>query len=819
MNLFELFVKVGVDDQASGKLRTITTKLGNGLKTAAKIGTAAVAAAATGIVTLTKKSVESYAQYEQLVGGVDTLFKKSSKKVQKYAENAYKTAGLSANEYMETVTSFSASLLQSLEQDTEKAAEYADMAITDMSDNANKMGTSMEMIQNAYQGFAKQNYTMLDNLKLGYGGTKTEMERLVKDAEKLKKSFKATRDENGELVLSFSDIVDAIHIVQDEMGITGTTAEEAAETISGSITTMKKAWGNLVTALGDENANIEDLMDKLVDTLVGEDGRGGVVGNLLPRIEKVIEGIGKLVDRMVPAIIESIPGLIERFLPMLTESAMHLVETIIETIGNNSESLSKSLVSSLSQIVSHAAKNTPALIGSVLDLIISLISEIGNNLGTIIPELINSITKVFTEIANRASAFTGAVFSIINGIVDALTSPEGLAEMTVVGFELLIAILEGMILAAPSLILNIGKVITTIIDNFKNAGWKEIGNNMFSDIGGSFKESWGRIKSSFSDFGKMFSAGLNTVGDFFSDVWDSVTGFFSNIWDHITGFFSNIWGHITSFFSNIWANIQEFLSKPGYYIGYALGSIVAKLKEFFTVTIPNVWNNFTTWISDSFNKLINSVKTFFTETIPNFFTGLLEKVKEFFRNAATTVKEFFTVTIPEKWNNFKKKATEKINGIADWFKSLPGKLKEVGSNIVNGLWNGIKSAWSWLKENVSNLINNLVQGVKDGLGIKSPSRVFAGIGENMALGLAKGWDDEFSDISKDITDSMAFDDFDLGVAHHSDGILSSKSAFGNNYLDVSINIDGAKYTDEQSLASAIALEIQNMTDRRAAVYA
>lgn len=164
MNLFELFVKVGVDDQASGKLRTITTKLGNGLKTAAKIGTAAVAAAATGIVTLTKKSVESYAQYEQLVGGVDTLFKKSSKKVQKYAENAYKTAGLSANEYMETVTSFSASLLQSLEQDTEKAAEYADMAITDMSDNANKMGTSMEMIQNAYQGFAKQNYTMLDNL-------------------------------------------------------------------------------------------------------------------------------------------------------------------------------------------------------------------------------------------------------------------------------------------------------------------------------------------------------------------------------------------------------------------------------------------------------------------------------------------------------------------------------------------------------------------------------------------------------------------------------------------------------------------------------
>ena len=167
MNLFELFFKVDVDDQASDKISGLSSKLGNGLKTAAKIGTAAVAAAGTAIVAIGKQAIEQYADYEQLVGGVETLFKQSSDTVMSYAENAYKTAGLSANEYMETVTSFSASLLQSLGGDTEAAAEYANMAVTDMSDNANKMGTDMEMIQNAYQGFAKQNYTMLDNLKLG----------------------------------------------------------------------------------------------------------------------------------------------------------------------------------------------------------------------------------------------------------------------------------------------------------------------------------------------------------------------------------------------------------------------------------------------------------------------------------------------------------------------------------------------------------------------------------------------------------------------------------------------------------------------------
>ena len=292
MNLLDLFVKIGVDNsdvdkgfsETSSKAESLAGKLKGGLATAAKVGAAALAAAATGVAALTKASIDQYAEYEQLVGGVDTLFKTASDKVQEYAANAYKTAGMSANEYMDTVTSFSASLLQSLGGDTDKAAQKADQAITDMADNANKMGTGMEMIQNAYQGFAKQNYTMLDNLKLGYGGTKEEMERLLADAEKL----------SGQKfdISSYSDIVDAIHVVQTEMGITGTTAAEAASTIEGSGGSAKAAWANLITGIADDNADLDTLIGNFVSSVET------AAGNIIPRVSAILGGISQLVNQM-----------------------------------------------------------------------------------------------------------------------------------------------------------------------------------------------------------------------------------------------------------------------------------------------------------------------------------------------------------------------------------------------------------------------------------------------------------------------------------------------------------------------------------------
>ena len=304
MNLFELFVKIGVDDQASDKISDLSSKLSNGLKTAAKIGAAAVGVAATGIAALTKSAVENYAEYEQLVGGVETLFKDSAGVVQEYAANAYKTAGLSANEYMETVTSFSASLLQSLGEDTELTAEYADRAVTDMSDNANKMGTSMEMIQNAYQGFAKQNYTMLDNLKLGYGGTKTEMERLISDASQMTDIQNKLNVSVNEGDLSFSNIVNAISVMQDSLGIAGTTATEASTTIEGSANAMKASWQNLVTGMGSDNANLDELITQFVNSATT------FASNLTPVIEQSLLGVSQLIEGLLPVIQEMIPSFI-----------------------------------------------------------------------------------------------------------------------------------------------------------------------------------------------------------------------------------------------------------------------------------------------------------------------------------------------------------------------------------------------------------------------------------------------------------------------------------------------------------------------------
>lgn len=435
MNLFELFVKIGVDDQASSNISKITQGLGNGLKTAAKIGTAAVGAAATGIVALTKSAVENYAEYEQLVGGVETLFGTSADKVQEYASNAYKTAGLSANEYMETVTSFSASLLQSLGGDTEAAAEYADRAVTDMSDNANKMGTSMEMIQNAYQGFAKQNYTMLDNLKLGYGGTKTEMERLIKDAASLKDvqaELGVTVDANS---LSFGNIVNAISVMQSKMGIAGTTTEEASGTISGSINAMKGAWSNLITGIADENANFDELVNNFVETLVGdENGEGGVVNNILPRVEVAMEGAGKLVEALIPVIIDKVPTIINEWLPKILNSGISIIKSILDGMVQNQGDIVSGVVTTVNTLVNGVADNLP----EILVTGVMLIGQIAAGLIQGLPDLIYKIPEIITDIVN-AFAENGDVFleigkSIVSGIWNGIvalwnTLVDGLSDL------------------------------------------------------------------------------------------------------------------------------------------------------------------------------------------------------------------------------------------------------------------------------------------------------------------------------------------------------------------------------------------------------
>jgi phage-related protein len=301
-------------------------KIGSAISTGCKVAAGAIASVSAGIAAMTKSAIGNFAEYEQLVGGVDTLFKESSGKVQQYAANAFKTAGMSANEYMSTVTGFSASLLQSLGGDTAKAAEVAHMALTDMSDNANKMGSSMESIQNAYGGFAKQNYTMLDNLKLGYGGTQEEMERLLKDAQK----FSGVKYN----IKNLNDVYKAIHVIQNEMGITGTTAKEASETISGSWASTQAAWTNLMTGLANGNANIPQLVADVVASA------GDVLKNVIPAIKEIIKNIPVAISEISPeagAAFQVVSDAIMEVLPVIKEALQTTFDLIVDAINFVSE--------------------------------------------------------------------------------------------------------------------------------------------------------------------------------------------------------------------------------------------------------------------------------------------------------------------------------------------------------------------------------------------------------------------------------------------------------------------------------------------------
>ena len=409
-----------------------STKIINGFKAIGKVSVAAFSAAASAAATFAikagKAAVQGFAEYEQLVGGVDTLFKGASEQVQKYADIAYKTAQISANEYMSTVTSFSASLIQSLGGDTQKAAEYANSAIIDMADNANKMGTSMESIQNAYQGFAKQNYMMLDNLKLGYGGTRGEMQRLLEDAEKIS-GIHYNMD-------NFADMTAAIHVIQTELGITGTSAEEASKTIQGSLNSMKAAWQNLIVGVANNQSDFSSLMDEFINSAET------LLSNVMPVIEAALPKIGELVDKLAPIIIEKLPTLIQTLLPsfinVVTQIAMVLIQqapSILTMILNGFISslpiIIQGIVDALPQVIQAIIDflTNPETIATLLDAAVQLffalvlaVPQILGGLigafGTLVGNLWNGITSMFSQFAANFGNFIGNIFKgAINGVL------------------------------------------------------------------------------------------------------------------------------------------------------------------------------------------------------------------------------------------------------------------------------------------------------------------------------------------------------------------------------------------------------------------
>lgn len=394
-------------------------------------------------------SVQSFAEYEQLIGGVETLFKESEDTVSGYADNAYKTAGLSANAYMETVTSFAASLLQSLEGDTEEAANAANQAVVDMSDNANKMGSTMESIQNAYQGFAKQNYTMLDNLKLGYGGTKEEMQRLLEDATALSG---VEYD-----IANLNDVYSAIHVIQTELGITGTTAKEASSTISGSLSAMKASWTNLLSGLADENADLDALIDNFVDSVV-------TVGeNITPRVEAVIEGIGELIEKMLPIIADKIPSIINNILPDLMQSGVDMVISLIEGIQESFPEIMSAGGEILTTLVSGIVEILPTLGLVAYDIIAGLLTGITQKSGEVLNSGSETLLEFINGIADKVPELLQMIVDTVIELAMAITEPDTLSNIIDAGIELIRALIVGLIDALPELIDAVPEIVANIV--------------------------------------------------------------------------------------------------------------------------------------------------------------------------------------------------------------------------------------------------------------------------------------------------------------------------------------------------------------------
>lgn len=391
----------------------------------------AIKEAGAALIDLGKQSIQGFAEQEQLVGGVDTLFKESSKQVQQYANEAYKTAGLSANEYMELVTSFSASLLQSMGGDTQAAAEKANRAITDMSDNANKMGTDMQSIQNAYQGFAKANYTMLDNLKLGYGGTKEEMQRLLTDAEKLS-GVKYD-------LSSYADIVDAIHVVQTEMGITGTTAAEAATTIEGSANTMKSAWSNLITGMSNENLDLGKLVQNVIDSVKS------FADNLIPRLQimlpRFVQGLTQLISSMIPYVAPAL----ELLLPPLVEGLGGMVSGIVQALPAAVEAIS----AVIPMLVQQLTMLLPQIVSAGVSIIASLAEGIGDNLPALIPAAVDAVIEVASGLVANVDKIIIAAGQLIGGLTQGLI--EAIPHLVYRLPEIILAITSGLLKGMASI--------------------------------------------------------------------------------------------------------------------------------------------------------------------------------------------------------------------------------------------------------------------------------------------------------------------------------------------------------------------------------
>ena len=590
---------------------------------AAKIGVVAATIVATGLTAMAKSAVEQYADYEQLVGGVETLFKDSSDKVVEYANNAYKTAGLSANEYMDTVTSFSASLLQGLDGDTKKAAETANLAITDMSDNANKMGTDMASIQNAYQGFAKQNYTMLDNLKLGYGGTASEMARLINDSGVLGDTMTVTADNVNSV--SFDKMIEAIHVVQTNMDITGTTAKEAATTIQGSIGMMKSAWTNLLTGMADPSQDMGVLMNNLVDSAMA------VADNLVPRIAdtlpRVVTGLSKLAQKLAPYI----PPLVEQLLPSLIQGATSLLSEVVNNLPGILETLLPGIGGELGQSISTALNSIFSTLTSILPSILQLVGPVLTTLSTLLelllPPMMQIIQTILPPLTNLINMLLPPVTQIIQSLLPVLMAIlQPILELLQPFLDMLTPIIDLVMQVVTPLTDLINMILPPLVELLSML-MEDYLNVLQPILEWYCKMLSGTLKSAI----KLIVTVINNCKESFAAAWRGI---------------KKAWNAAPEFFSGIWSSIKGAFSAVG------------------------------TWFSDIFGKAWAGIKNAFSPMV-NFFSSTWQKIKDIFSKVGTAIADGLSGAVTSAVNAILSKATGIINGFIRAINSAISVLNKI----------------------------------------------------------------------------------------------------------------------------------------------
>lgn len=643
------------------------SRIGGAIKTVAKVGAVAIGAGAAAIGVLTKQSVSAYAEYEQLAGGVKKLFGDASDDIMRFASEAYKTSGMSANQYMEQATSFSAALINSLGGDTKKAAEQVDVAMRAMSDNVNTFGTDMASIQAAFQGFSKQNYTMLDNLKLGYGGTKTEMERLIADANE----YAAANGKAANLSIeSFSDIITAIELIQEKQGIAGTTAKEAATTIEGALNMTKAAWENLVAGLANPDADLDQLMDNLIVALVGDKEGTGLFNNLMPAIQRALDGIGKLISKAAPVISKNLPSLFESLLPSVISAAT-------------------SLVVSLAKALPGIAKVIVDQIPMIAEMLIEALRDLGGEFaslgGDLIQRVFDGIKEKNPRIAEALSSI-GESFRIIVGRMKAFWDKHG-QEI----FNKAVEIFNGI----KSVVTEVLTVVVEGIDLFIQGAlalWDEFGAEIMGYIS-AVKDFYVAVFQSISE---TITGFIEWAKAFWAEYGDEITAATQTAWEVISTVISTVLNVITGIVKAMTAMVQGDWKTAGdilQSVTQTAWNAIQKIFEIVLGIIQNVVSVALTAIENKARSIFESVKN----TVSNVWTSIQAIIREKIDSIRSSISDVFTgifTTVSTIFENIRSKATEIFEAVKYAITHPIETAKETVKNLIDDILGFFNFNWS-----------------------------------------------------------------------------------------------------------------------------